>query len=87
MYSYPALEKLTVLMGHMGTVNTIALDATDRRAAYVANMLLQDWPHQELEMDMGCVPLSTSMGKCSAQRLASFSFAALSRISDGVRGA
>jgi WD40 repeat protein len=30
VYSYPGLEKLTVLNGHIGTVNTIALDATDR---------------------------------------------------------
>ena len=32
VYTYPAMEKLTVLNGHMGTVNTIALDATDRCA-------------------------------------------------------
>ena len=33
VYSYPGLEKLTVLNGHIGTVNTIALDATDRCAS------------------------------------------------------
>ena len=48
VYSYPALEKLTVLTGHMGTVNTIALDATDRcAAAWVKE------PDEELEVLLG----------------------------------